>query len=650
VLYERFGHLAANSALMAALLFGSLLWPTFLMGTSLPLLSRALVHQTEGAAPTVGWLYAGNTLGAAIGALGATWILLPQRGMDGALHIAAGLNLACVIGAIPLALLANRTDHPAMERDSCPRCDSAVAATARFSLMQWMWLYALAGFIALSFEIVWFRVLGVMLKSTSVTFGTLLAQYLFWLGLGSAVGSIMARRLRHPAATFLWTQTAAGIYAGLVFVVCVRVLPDSSGLAPLSAYLGNFDPNVQPLRWYFILSAVVIGPATFLMGLSFPVLQRAVQTDFAHLGRRVGLLLVANIGGSTTGAVVTGWLLLATFGSAGTVRALVIASGLFGLLAAHAAGRTPLIVRARYAFVAVVIALVAFALPDGRTLWATLHGAPPRQVIAAEDGSGVSLLKASSQDFSRGASVFVNGLGQSWLPYGGIHTVLGALPAMLHPQPRQAAVIGLGSGDTLYALAGRRELEHIVSIELIGPQIDTLRELIPLYPYPALRGWLDDPRIEHVIDDGRAYLRDRGREYDILEADALRPDSAYAGNLYSDAYFRLLRDRLKPGGLAVTWVPTARVERTFLSVFPHAVKFGDVLIGSGAPIEIRQEAIERRLADPNVQTYYAEAGVNIRELIEGSLKGAVVFSLSQADRADIVDINTDLFPRDEFGR
>jgi len=191
----------------------------------------------------------------------------------------------------------------------------AVVAPTSFSLTQWIGLYGLAGFIALSFEIVWFRVLGVMLKSMSVTFGTLLAQYLLWLGLGSAVGSVAAARLRRPAAAFLWAQTGAALYAGLVLAVFVRLLPEAESLSGLYEYFASYDPVGHPFRRYVGLSAVVIGPATFLMGLSFPFLQRAVQTDLAYLGRRVGALLVANIAGSTAGTMLTGWLLLATLGT-----------------------------------------------------------------------------------------------------------------------------------------------------------------------------------------------------------------------------------------------------------------------------------------------------------------------------------------------
>jgi spermidine synthase len=278
-------------------------------------------------------------------------------------------------------------------------------------------------------------------------------------------------------------------------------------------------------------------------------------------------------------------------------------------------------------------------------LWSRLHGTATRSIIMAEDGTGLSVLRAE-RDFSR-VVVFVNGLGQSWIPYGGIHTVLGALPAFVHPQPIDAALIGLGSGDTLYAMAGRQELQRITSIEIIAPQLATLETLASRQPPPALVSLLKDPRIEHVFGDGRQYIRQAARKFDIIEADALRPTSAYSGNLYSDAYFRLLLERLKPGGLAVTWAPTARIARTFLAVFPYVWQHGDIVMGSNAPVVVDRGAVVRRLDDPAVKQHYAAAGIDIHQTLAPFLSGGRTFDPSH-DRSSLVDINTDLHPRDEF--
>ncbi len=659
MLYRDFAQVAATPALVAPLLFVLLLIPTSLMGASLPLLSRALTMRVETAARTVGWLYGINTLGAATGSLAAIWWYIPRNGIDGALYAAAWLNLACAALVVPLALAAavstpRDREAAAAENRSAP----PPAGTGGPAFSTWAALFGLSGFIALSLELVWFRLLGVMLKSTAFTFGTLLAQYLFWLGLGSAAGSMFAAVVRRPASLFLLLQTAAAVYAGLSLSGIVReVAPDGSWTA-LGEYFGAYEPlgvadvrlDALPrefIRLYLGLPTILLAPATFLMGLSFPMLQRVVQTDVHWVGRRTGVLLLANIAGSTVGTVLTGWFLLRVLGTAHTLMCLVALSGVFAISAWRLAPRER-VRRAPAVVAAALVVLTLVMLPSSSALWAALHGTTPNVILVAEDGTGVSLLKSVSASFTKGVVVFVNGLGQSQLPYGGIHTELGALPALFHPSPQSAALIGLGSGDTLFGVAGRPELGRIVSIEIIRPQIDTLRALFLRHPYGGLSTVLGDRRIQHVFGDGRLVLKVGGEKFDIIEADALRPESAYAGNLYSEEYFQLVRDRLKPGGYAVTWAPTPRVTRTFVHVFPHVVGFGVILVGSDRPILLDRTTIEARLADPRVADYYASAGINIRRTLVPLLNSARLYT--KDDPSLRGDTNTDLFPRDEFAR
>ena len=662
VLYVRFGHLDLQTLPTALALFGALLWPTFFMGASLPLLARGLTREVNEAASTIGWLYALNTAGAACGAVLATWVLLPQFGLEGSISVAAGLNALCAVAAVPLALAGPGSREPRSSAGTRPVLESGAAPWGGFRF--WALLFAVSGFVGLSLELVWFRLLGVMLKSTSFTFGTLLAVYLIGLALGSAVASTIASRVRRPGIWFLALQSAAGAYAAISVAVFIHGLADFPALAWFSAYFGQYDgldvrgalmswqagtgTGTAPgdgLRLYVWLPLMLIGPPTVLAGMSFPLLQRVVQTDLEHLGRRVGLLLTANVAGSTCGAFFTGLLLLDWLGTAGTLRLILGVSAGFAALAVAQASTTTVRRRVLVGAVAVAAASVLWFMPGGRLLWARLHGTSGPLIIHGEDGSGLSVLRADRPSFRR-TVVFVNGLGQSWIPYGDLHTVLGALPAFLHERPRSAALIGLGSGATLFAMGGRSDLERIISIEIIGPQLTTLRELAAWQGYPGLATVLNDPRIVHVNGDGRRYLSRSRERFDIIQADALRPQSAYAGNLYSDAYFRLLRDRLAPGGLAVSWAPTDRILRTFLGVFPHVGRHGQIVVGSDRPLAIDPEAIRHRLADRRVQDYYGASGVDITRLLAPLMEGWQMYGPS--DPRPPGDINTDLYPRDEF--
>jgi hypothetical protein len=242
----------------------------------------------------------------------------------------------------------------------------------------------------------------------------------------------------------------------------------------------------------------------------------------------------------------------------------------------------------------------------------------------------------------------VNGVGQSVIPYGDIHTALGALPALVHPDPRDVAIVGLGSGDTVYAAAARTETARITCIEIVRPQLATLRELAGRDAYGGLRALLADPRVVHVAGDGRAFLLRTQQRFDVIEADALRPTSAYSGNLYSEAYFTLLRDRLKPNGLAATWAPTRRVHDTFVRVFPYAVSLRGVMLGSRQPFAIDPALVAARAADPRVRAHFDRAGLDIVALAREYLDGPSARFGPDFDRTALADINTDLFPRDEF--
>lgn len=675
VLYSSLAATAAGLAVRALVLFASLIVPTFCMGVSLPLLVRALTPAIERAAAITGRLYGVNTMGAAMGALVATWYLLPQYGVANTLGVAAMLNVFAAVAALPvMRALASAASHAPAGPLAAPRgakgsrkrqAEAPASESAPFSIVPWLVLYGASGFIALSFEIAWFRLLGVLQKSTTLTFGTLLGLYLAGLGIGAAVVSLSLSRVRHSGRAFATCVALAGLAAGGAIVALMSVTSDPQRLPWLSHHLSGYEPvEVAGLAYalgsgvvpelpaifadlYFWVPLALIGPSTMLMGAAFPFLQRAVQTDFAYLGARVGTLLTANIAGSALGAIVTGWWLFDWIGTAGVLRLLVVLSAGFPLALLLTSNATP-----KRTWMAVSLAagvVIAIALPGNPTLWARLHGAEPDQIIAGEDGSGLSVLKSAVAGGRTRVEVYVNGLGQSWIPFGDVHTALGALPAFVHPRPVRAAIIGLGSGDTLFAAGGRLSLERVTGIEIVRPQLDTLRRLHAARPYGGLETVLQDRRIEHVYGDGRQYLLRTSDRFDLIEADALRPTSAYAGLLYSAEYFQLLKDRLAPGGLAVTWAPTPRVVETFVSVFPHAVRVLNILIGSDAPIAMDVEAIGRRLDEPGVQAYFERAGIDIRRTLAPYLASPVDTFGPDFDRRALVDLNTDLFPRDELG-
>jgi spermidine synthase len=675
-LYLRFGHLIESRIATGITLFSSLLWPTFFMGMSLPLLSRALTRRLESAPRVVGALYGVNTLGAAAGALLTTWFLIRAMGLDGSLDAGAVANAFCAAGGLVLFWRAKL--GAGVEGVSGPPTEpSSGAGPLRFPT--WAIIYALSGFLALSLEIVWFRLLGVMMKSTSFTFGTLVGTYLACLGAGTLAGVAWAPRCRNPARAFFALQSGVTLYAGFALAMLVNRVDDWPALRTLWIYLGSYDPVrlsqiLSPLDaltfggrgaptplasldrlglfglLYLALPLALIGPPTLLMGMSFPLLQKVVQTEEAELGRRVGWLQTANIVGSMLGAVLTGCLLLRLAGTAGSLRALVVLGTLYLFWWSGRVSKRRTAFRAG----AVVVALAVLGLmPGGTRLWSKLHGTIPSRILVAEDETGVSLIRNQSAHFPEGilvrSAVFANGLGQSTLPYGGTHRHLGLVPSLLHPSPQDIAIIGLGSGNTLFFAGGRPETRSLTCIEIIAPQLRTLVLRNEKQRYGALDAVLNDPRIRFVFTDGRTFVLRGEKRYDVIEADALRPTSAYSGNLYSYEFFRSIAGRLKPGGFAVSWAPTERVVRTFTTAFPHVVHYDalGILIGSPDPIDVDVERARARTRHPFTVAYYRNANVDLEALVDDTIARRPPVVVRFGPKR-LEDINTDLYPRDEY--
>src|SRR5205085_417759 len=177
------------------------------------------------------------------------------------------------------------------------------------------------------------------------------------------------------------------------------------------------------------------------------------------------------------------------------------------------------------------------------------------------------------------------------------------------------------------------------------PQLGNLRQLVQTHADPGVLKLLEDKRVQHLAGDGRAYLTRTELRFDIIEADAQWPTTAYAGNFYSREYFELVKSRLKPGGFAVTWTPTERAHQTFLSVFPYVLRFGDsVDVGSLQPISFDPAKISVEGQDKFVHDYFVAAGIDVDAMIRDYLQpGKVIAYGPDAPRPDRAAVNTDLF-------
>ncbi len=635
-----------------ALCFAGLVLPTTLMGASLPLLSRAVATSVQDLAPRIALLYGLNTVGAGLGALIGGWVILGTLGFEGALRLAAALEVLAALLALTLVPLMRRSPDPA----AAPAEARAVAAgglgDSVGSVPLWCALAFLSGLVIVALEIVWVRVAGQIGQYHAYMFSTLLGVFLLADGAGMAIGGRLVERVRDPRPGFFLLQGSGFLLALVLLLGMWWSMPYwPGGTEPTW-------PDTWRLRgdnlWIGIAATVVlVAPPSFLIGLTFPFIQRAVQRDLAMVGARVGWVQLANILGNAAGSLGTGLVALHWLGTAGTLVALAAVTVGLLLLWLLRSGRQS---RAGWALLAAVVAGLAL-VPGNDAWWRRLHVEKPGQpVVWAEDRSGVAFFRddtglaerARHQPWNRDTSpFFIQGFSQGTIPFLPVHMLLGAVGPLVHPAPRDVLVIGVGSGGTPWAAGVNPLSREIRAVELVAPVLTALEAVGRRHPGSPMNLLFTDPRFKVEYGDGRRVVARDTRLYDVIEADAILSEASQSGMMYSHEFLSQVRARLAPGGLYVQWAPTQRSVETFAAVFPHVVMLQpiSIMIGSNTPIAFDRDRLLARLAEPAVAAHLAHGRAGCcdwsalmrdapRRWVPGQARDAAPLS--------------DLFPRDEF--
>ena len=627
------------------LLFGILLFPTFLMGLSLPLLSKAFKLQSiDNQASFISKLYFVNTLGAACGAFVTGIILIRWIGFLQAVYLGASLNFICAIIA---GFIYRNEINNQLEEDKIPVKITSFVWNEGFTF--WAFQYAMSGFMAICFEIIWFRILDVTIKSISMTFAIVLAIYLMSMAFGTSFGVRFVRKTRRDLGEiFLKTQYFLYLYSvGAIFLFLWGVQYTES-LTFLSNYFLQYETDFSGkivVVMYILVPIFLMSIPTFLMGFSFAISQTIIQDDYAEVGRKVGWLQFINIVGSSMGAWFVTLVGFNILGSSLIIKVL----GLIGLVYIFLIYRKKILSLAHVVFLSVVLLTVVYLIPDNKSFWQVFGGVKDANtLIFKEDDSALSSIKLNFEGTNQDV-VFINGLGQSHLPFSSddVHVALGSIPSFIHPNPTAIAIIGLGSGGTLYNVSGRSETKQIDCFEVILSQPDVLREYAIKKNDNSVSDILKDKRVNLIMRDGRYEIQNNDKKYDLIEADALRPKSSFSGNIYSKEYFEVLKTKLKKGGIVASWMPTFRVRDTFVGVFPYVYEIGKfILIGSNEPVEINEQILTKRLEDSFTKNHFLKANIDVVKASQQYMNQTVTIQNGHIKK--LSDINTDMFPKDEY--
>ncbi|CAE6891949.1 fused MFS/spermidine synthase [Paraburkholderia domus] len=619
--------------------------PAVLMGGTLPVLMRVLCPAASHMGRSGARLYAANTAGAIAGTLAASFVLIPWLGVLGSACAAAALNagaalVAALLGRTQQAIVpaamssspaiasspsaANSTDDvssPAAAvqtaHDAPSPADTARAtrtAKARLALV----LYALAGGIALGYEVVWSQVIVQFISTRSFAFAVVLATYLLGLTLGSALASRYADRARDPWGVFAVLIVSAGLVALLEVAVLGNGLLQWQSLAREAA-LGATGSLLTAMCAGFAVAAVcVVFVPTLLLGAAFPFALR-LNVDNQHTGRDVGAVVALNTAGGIAGTLLTGFVLVPKLGLIHTLAALAILAGAVSLIAVLRGSDVRPFARWSVPVLAVLTLVTVIVTPSDRlaTLLAESRGG---NLTFYEESAGGTVAvveqNAGQRQFRR---LYIQGVSNSGDTMASLRymRLQALLPLIIHREtPRTALVIGLGTGITGGALLTWPGLEHRAVAELLPAVVRAAPQFKGNYSMNT------DARMDIRMRDGRRELLRNAERYDLITLEPPPPSAAGVVNLYSSDFYRLAASRLQQGGIVAQWLPlptqneedTRSLIQSFIQVFPHAALWTTelhemMLVGSMQPLELDVPRIEARFAQPQVAAALREVGI-----------------------------------------
>jgi spermidine synthase len=601
-----------------------LLPPTLLMGGTLPVVARG-VEATPNGVSWLGFFYGGNLAGAVAGSLVAGFYLLRVYDMPTATYAAVALNVAVALIALAVAA---RIEHR-------PAPIAAVPAVRGGSRLVYVAI-ALSGMTALGAEVIWTRLLSLLFGATTYTFSLILAVFLAGLGIGSSLGSAIARRFAHsrvPLAVCQLLLCGAIAWAAHTTSASMPYWPINPSIGKSPVY--QFDLDLLRAFW-------VVLPAAMLWGASFPLAIGAAAREGEDAGRLVGGVYAANTVGAIAGAIVTSLILVAAIGSQHSQQVLIGVSAVSGLLmltTARMRGAAPMVTTILAGVAAGLLIRTVPPLPGilvayGRytATWVGIN-----EIIYSGEGVtasvAVSRTPAGVLNYHNAGKVQASSEPQDMR----LQRMLGHLTTLVPEKAQRVLVIGCGAGVT----AGAVSVDPAVKSE-------TIAEIEPLVPRVVSKYFADynfnvvaNPKVTVHLDDARHYLLTTKDKFDAITSDPLDPWVRGAATLYTREFFDVAKAHLNPGGVVTLFVQLyesndAAVKSevaTFLDAFPGGMVFANtsnglgydlVLLGQLDPKPIDVDRVEARLRDranAAIANSLAEIGIHSAVDLFGNYAG-----------------------------
>jgi predicted membrane-bound spermidine synthase len=549
--------------------------PTMLMGCTLPLLVAHIVRVSKSVGQSVGRLYFVNTLGSAVACFIAANITMKHLGQSGSVLLAAIVNVVIGTAVLSLYLYSRRQGENALAVQQDQETDSALvpAHYIRFSFA--MAIAALAGFIALAYEIIWYRVFSFTTEGLARSFAVVLGSYLAGIAYGSWAAEKFCKKYANEESR-----------AWIMIIALLVIVANLTGflVIPFLVYTSGW------LNYQAALPLVAL--AAGLLGAVFPLVSHAAIAPGSDSGARLSYLYLSNIVGSAAGSFVVGFVLMDLWPLSRIAVVLVLAGVTLGaLLLARPLSRKNL-VAALGGCTAILVLIVFLTAPlfshayERLCFKQTWFDNPrfARFVNIVETKSGV--ISASPRGMVYGDGSWEARLNTSLDDDFNFNFTLPPFAlSSFHPHPRRVLMIGLGGGAWAEIIANHPQLEKLTIVEINPGYLQLIAR------YPQVSGVLKNPKVQFVIDDGRRWLLENpDAKFDILVMNTRMHWRDHASSLLSAEFLKLARQHLNTGSILfynTTYSPRALL--TGATVFPYALRIMGFVAVSDSPLEIDLE-------------------------------------------------------------
>ncbi len=614
----------------------------FFMGGTLPVLIKYCIQRFGNVSKQTGKLYGMNTLGAVFGVLTTGFIFIESVGLFGSLMIAVTCNI--VIAVLVFLKIPELTSS--QQASSSTIKTKPPRSFANYGHRQTTFLiaiYAISGFISISYEVLWTRLIAPAAGVYVYGFILMLALFLLGLALGSLIYERYLTEIKSSFTLLSILQIGVGFFSLLIVIFAATVMPI------WTKYI-----------YRMVVPIIVFLPPTVLMGIMFPAITKTFERN-THVTAQIGKLYALNAIGSILGSIAAGFLLIPLLG---TVQSILILAGFsvgLGLILYHLE-TAPFLPIVRNGGVVILLILLFGLTQTNGLLLPRLYKVhisdirkrfPQTKTVIKEDSIASILALSFEREPKNVGALYIDGMATTGLVEE--TKVMAHLPLAIHENPRDVLIIAFGMGTTFRSVLSYPNVQATV-VELVP----TVPKLMPFFHKDA-EEVLSNPQGNVIINDGRNYVSTTKNMYDVITIDPPPPTNG-AGTtvLFSKEFYQDVRKILKPHGLVQMWIHfdlDQESTRMFLNTFAHGFPFVDIyydgqgkgfyLIGSNEQKQINPARINQILQIESVYKDMTEWSSfpftldRIQKMYIGDKKKLLQFT----QNAPII---TDYFPRTEY--